>query len=213
MSFDRLAPCYLGMEWALAGRKMHRCRTAFLARVPTPHNILICGEGPGRSLVECRRRFPAARILVVEESGRMIAAARTTLIRAGLSPDHIGFAQVDALEWTPPGPEFDLIITHFFLDCFTPAQLTRLVPAIARAAAPGSSWLIADFALPPRGPARWRARTIHEALYLFFRAVTGLSARRLTPPDALLSSSGFQCRGREVIEWGLLQSDWWRAPG
>src|ERR1041385_77794 len=50
MSFDALAPHYLWMEWLLAGRKLQRCRTAFLDEARAARDILLLGEGNGRFL-------------------------------------------------------------------------------------------------------------------------------------------------------------------
>jgi hypothetical protein len=108
-----------------------------------------------------------------------------------------------------PQNQFDLIATHFFLDCFTPAQLEILIPKIALAAAPNAVWLIADFQAPNAGLRRIRARLILQVMYLFFRIVTRLPARELTAPDAFLKRNGFFLRERRVSEWGLLKSDFW----
>jgi hypothetical protein len=72
-----------------------------------------------------------------------------------------------------------------------------------------ATWLLADFRVPERGLGRYRALMIHRLMYLFFRAVTGLSALRLTEPDGFLEGNGFRLREREVSEWGLLHSDRW----
>ncbi len=77
MSFDRLAPWYRWMELLCAGQKLQRGRIAFLGQIPPPRHILLPGEGHGRTLRECRRRFPEARITCVDASAGMIAQARS----------------------------------------------------------------------------------------------------------------------------------------
>lgn len=210
MSFDILAPHYRWMECVLAGEKLQRCRTAFLGRVTAARKVLILGEGPGRFLVECRRRLPCARIACVDASERMLAQARRRL--PGCRPDanHVTFIHADALEWTPTGGGYDLIVTNFFLDCFRPDQLERMISRLARAAAPDANWLIADFKMPPAGLRRVRGRLILWAMYAFFRAMTRLPARELTAPDSFLERAGFYLHQRVESEWGLLHSDWWR---
>src|SRR5215469_5978584 len=71
MSFDVLAPHYRWMEFVLAGKKLQRCRTAFLSQVADRQNVLLVGEGNGRFLVECRRSLKNARITCVDASARM----------------------------------------------------------------------------------------------------------------------------------------------
>jgi SAM-dependent methyltransferase len=210
MNFDRLAPHYRWIEGVSAGHKLQSCRTAFLKEIAAPERILIVGEGNGRFLVECRRAWPCARITCVDSSRRMLALARARLLRAGFADAGVDFIHADALDWPAPRAAFDLVVTHFFLDCFPEEQLERVVSLLAEAAAAGAEWLLADFQIPGSGLARWRARLIVGSLYLFFRAATGLPARRLIAPDALLERNGFQLAARRVTDWGLLRSDRWR---
>ena len=212
MTFDVLAPHYGWMELALAGEKLQRCRTAFLDEVPSARNILLAGEGHGRCLVECCRRFNNARILCVDASGGMLARARGRLAAAGGAAARVEFICADILHWPAPARAFDLIATNFFLDCFRPEQLGQLIARLARAAAPGANWLVADFQISPAGLKRARSRLIVATMYVFFRAVTRLPARRLTAPDPWLQRAGFVLHRRREAEWGLLRSDWWRRP-
>lgn len=210
MSFDPLAPYYHGMEILLAGGKLHRGRVAFLDQIPPPQNILLPGEGHGRTLLECRRRFPGSHITCVDASERMLAQARKQLARRQLSAARVQFIHADLRHWLPPAQAYDLIITHYFLDCFRPDQLAQILPRIAAAATPDATWLLADFHIPPAGFARWRSQLILWSLYVFFRTVTRLPAQRLTPPDIYLQAAGFTRHCRQETEWGLLHSDWWR---
>ncbi len=209
MSFDLLAPHYRWMEAVLAGGKLQRCRAAFLESVKGAQSILIVGEGHGRFLTACRAALPTARITCVDASQGMLKRAKLELARGGLEPDGIEFIHADALTWKAPTQQFDLIVTHFFLDCFTPEQLEPLIAKLAASARPKAQWLLADFQEPSSGWEKWRARWILASMYGFFRIATRLPARRLTPPDKYLECNGFQLKERQVSELGLLRSDWW----
>jgi ubiquinone/menaquinone biosynthesis C-methylase UbiE len=209
MSFDSLAPHYRWMEWLLAGKKLQRCRTAFLPRVGQAQNILILGEGHGRFLEECRRVLAGARITCLDASGVMLAVARRRLQRLGLTSEGVEFIHANALAWKPPRGTYDLIVTHFFLDCFRSDQLQEMVARLALAAKPRAAWLIADFAVPAEGPGRYRALVIHRLMYAFFRLATRIPARVLTPVDDFLRAHQFELGMRISSEWGLLQTDLW----
>ncbi|MEY4483587.1 MAG: hypothetical protein RL693_1039 [Verrucomicrobiota bacterium] len=213
MSFDTLAPVYRWMELISAGDKLQRCREAFLAEVPVPRQILIAGEGHGRSLVACRRQFTEAQITCVDSSQGMLRQAREALRCHGLTEDGVEFIHADLLSWSPPQGRYDLLVTHFFLDCFRADQLEVLVPLLASAAAPHASWLIADFQEAPSGWRRMRSRIILWMLYRFFRVTTQLPADQLTPADPFLKAAGFQQQRRLETEWGLLKSEWWQLAG
>jgi len=210
MSFDILAPHYHWMECVLAGGKLHRCRTSFLDQVPCARSILLLGEGHGRALVECHRRFPHARIVCVDASQRMLAEARRSLARNNQDDGRVRFLQADLLHWIPTGEPCDLIITNFLLDCFRPEQLDRIITQFSEAAGPEASWLIADFKTPSAGLKRIRGRLILWTMYTFFRKITGLPASELTAPDQFLERAGFTLTSRIESEWGLLHSDWWQ---
>ncbi len=213
MSFDSLAAHYRWMEWLLAGRKLQRCRTAFLRRIHPPCEVLLLGEGNGRFLEALLQIHPQARVTCVDASAAMLERARARL--AGDS-SNVAFVHADIFSWAAPGRKFDLIASHFFLDCFLPDEIDWIVDRIADAAVPNAQWLLADFCEPAKGPARWRARIILRSMYVFFRRVTGLSGSRITPPEKFLQPRGFRLRAQVITEWGLLHSDWWTrdsAPG
>jgi ubiquinone/menaquinone biosynthesis C-methylase UbiE len=207
--FDRLAPHYGWMERLLAGRKLQRCRGAFLQTIPVPRRALVAGPGHGAFVAELLRAHPHLHCTCVDSSAGMLQAARARLRADGLDESRAEFIQADLLDWAAPDGKFDLIVTHFFLDCFRPEQLERLMPKLSAAAAPKACWLLADFQEPAAGPAKWRARAMLEIMYVFFRWAAALPASQLTPPDSLLARQGFALGQRRTFDWGLLHSDLW----
>lgn len=205
MTFDRLAPFYPAMESIAAGGKLQRCRLAFLDEIPAPRRVLLAGEGHGRFLTECTRRFPEAEIVVVDASARMLEIA---MRKPGAS--RVEFIHSDLLEWQPQEGDFDLIVTHFFLDCFPADSLATIVARLAGLAAGDAHWLLADFQIAPTRMAGLRCRVIVALLYRFFRITCGLHADALVSPDADLIKSGFLRHRRITTELDLLKSEWWR---
>ncbi len=209
MSFDSLAPYYRGMEVLSAGGILQRCRTLFLAEGASCRRVLLLGEGPGRFLVELLRANQRAEVTCVERSPRMIREALRQMKRNGLDDARTRFEQGDVLTWEPPSGTFDLIVTHFFLDCFRPNELERLVAKVAASATDQARWLLADFRLPESGWRRCRARMVLALMYAFFRCTTELSAARLTRPDDFLEAARFRLAGRRLANFGLVHSDLW----
>lgn len=209
MSFDNLAPYYRSMERWTAGGRLQKARTAFLEVIPVPRRILTVGEGHGPFLLECCRRFPEASIVCVDASAAMMVQAKDALKKGGLSDARVQWVRADALTWEPPAASFDLIVTHFFLDCFTEAQISTLIPRLAEAADRHASWLLADFQVPQGLWRGLRSKSILAMLYLFFGMVTRVPARKLVIPDPFLQAAGWRLQKRVEYEWGLLKSDWW----
>ncbi|MBL9216146.1 MAG: class I SAM-dependent methyltransferase [Opitutaceae bacterium] len=209
MSFDRLAAHYGWMEAVVAGPRLQRSRVAWIDRLADRRRLLIAGVGHGRFLRAFLARRPSARVTCLDASRGMLHEARERARRAGCDLARVEFVHARLPEWSPPAEPFDAIVTNFFLDCFPPAELAATVACLASAAAPDARWLLADFAVPKRGPPRWRAQAVHALMYAFFRATTGIQARALTEPDPLLAAHGFVLRGRKSAEGGLLRADWW----
>jgi ubiquinone/menaquinone biosynthesis C-methylase UbiE len=211
--FDLLAPYYPWMERLLAGPRLQRCRTTWIAELAGTRHLLVAGVGHGPALAVVLRHHPEIHITCVDASERMLAVARQRAQEADLDLSRLEFVHATLPDWQPPAGQFDAIATHFFLDCFAPEQLGPVVSALARAATPHVRWIVSDFTLPPHGPARWRALAVHRLMYFFFRITTHLPARRVTPPDPVLAAHGFRLLSRKTHDWGLLQADLWQRAG
>ena len=196
MNCDRIARCYRWLEYAGFGRALERRREAFLADVSTARRVLVLGDGDGRALAALLAAAPNAQIDYVDVSARMLDLARQ---RAGSV--RVVYRNDDALTTPLPFAEYDLIVTHFFLDCFDEADQARLVARIARAAVPQARWLVSEFRKPG---------LLVRALYLFFRATTGLQTRRLVDHHPLFQCHGFRLTRSDPAWRGLLASELWR---
>jgi ubiquinone/menaquinone biosynthesis C-methylase UbiE len=208
MSFDSLAPHYRWMEWLLAGSKLQRCRTAFMDKLSGAHRILLLGEGHGRFLEALAKRNPSVRITCVDASSRMLLEAERRLRKSRVQLS-VEWVHADVFSWFPESRDYDCIVTHFFLDCFTGEQVNELVRKYSACLKPEGKWLLADFCQPSDGFRRLRARAILWLMYRFFRFATKLRADNLAPPDASLAANGFGLRKRLAFDWGLLHADLW----
>jgi SAM-dependent methyltransferase len=203
-NFDGVARWYRWLEYAAFGRALERCRFALLPELAEARRVLILGEGDGRFLQQLLQVNPRAWVDVVEASSQMVKLARGRL--TGRDRGRVHFHQADARSWNFPRAEYDAVVTCFFLDCFTPETLAGLMPRISESAAPGASWLLAEFAESPS----LRSRVWLGAMHSFFRATTHLEARRLGPFADLLSSGGWR-RFRQVAgAGGLMNAELWR---
>jgi SAM-dependent methyltransferase len=192
---DGIARWYRWIEYAGFGRALERRREAFLNHVADARRVLAMGDGDGRALAALLAAAPHACVDYIDVSARMLELARK---RAGT--EHVNYRCEDARIAGLPSAEYDLIVTHFFLDCFDENDLEPLVARLSDAAAPRSRWLISEF----RGHG-WLVRV----LYLFFRFATGLRTRRLVDHHPLLQRHGFRLAHHEDAWRGLLTSELW----
>lgn len=214
MNFDALAPWYRTLEWIAFADGLQRCRTACLDEIVAPRRALIVGEGNGRFLCELLRVHPEVEVDCVDASQRMLELARKRLERE--LPDRVQcvrFLQHDLTSWSPPERHYDLLITHFFLDCFGEAQLAVIVGKLAQAASENASWLLADFCVPAKGIARLHAQAWLVIMYQFFRATAGIDAKQLIDPTPFLRDDGFALARQHSFRKGLLKSEMWTRAG
>ena len=116
----------------------------------------------------------------------------------------------DALSYLarPAGDDYDLVATHFFLDCLTQTEVDALAAALATKLAPEARWLISDFRIP-QGPMRLPARALVGFLYLAFRILTGLRTNRLPDHAAALTRRGFTRTDHHSSLFGILTTELW----
>ena len=205
MNFDRLAPHYDWLEAVTAGPRLQRARTHWMETLAGCQRVLSVGEGHGRFAEAFAMRFPNIELTCVEGSQAMLTRAKK---RVGDGSAKINWMQADLLFWEAP-KKYDAIVTCFVLDCFPADTLAKIIAKLANCATDDAAWLVADFAIPQRGLAHYRARIVHRLMYAFFRLVVGLPAKRLVAPDDLLKTHGFYLTSRRESEWGLLRTDLW----
>jgi SAM-dependent methyltransferase len=198
LNCDRIARAYRWFEYAAFGGELERRRFRFLAEVGGARHALLLGDGDGRFLARLVGQDRALIADTVDLSLRMLELARA---RAGV--ERVTYRHADARVAPLPPDEYDLIVTHFFLDCLEECELEALVHRVSEAAQPGALWLISEFREP-----RW-AHLCLRSLYLFFRVTTGLKTRRLVDHRKALQRYGFRLLQEEVSRAGLLASELW----
>jgi spermidine synthase len=210
MKIGRLAPWYRWIEYTAFGKALEERRFAFLPYLAAARNILILGEGDGRTLDRVLAVAPAARIDVIEKSAEMIELARH---RAGNQAHRVRFRCEDALTAEWPDAPYDAIVTLFFLDCFEERDARCLIRRLAANLRPEGVWLVSEFAIPEKGWRRWHARIWVETMYRFFGIATGLRTQTLPPIEQLLTEAGMRRTERQQTRAGLMISEVWTPSG
>ncbi len=210
--FDRLSWCYAGLERMVFGGRLQACRTASLHALRDPRRVLILGEGDGRFVVELRRRCPAARIVVVDASAKMIRRARLRLLASGGATD-VAFVVADARFVDLDADPFDAVVANFFFDCFEPSAQAGLLDRVERWLAPEGLLVLGEFVPAPTRAGRLWRRLLSPAMHVFFRAVAGITARRLQDIPAALRVRGFVAVTVAESLGGFLHSSAWRRGG
>lgn len=212
-NFDRVATPYRWLEYASFGPYLERCRTAQLRQLDGAGRALLLGDGDGRFLARLLASNPLVTADVVDSSHAMLRLLDWRIGRMGeQARRRIRLHHADALSWTPAG-RYDLVISHFFLDCFFPGQIEQLLDRLLPHLDPRSRWVISEFCILPNAPASYFSAGIVGLLYRAFGLLTGLAVRELPDYAAALRSRGLTLAREEVFLGGLLKSQLWRLPG
>lgn len=207
-NFDRLAGVYRWMEWLSFGPWLHRCRRAFLAEMSGAQRALVIGDGDGRFTAALLRANAGVQVEAVDASAAML---RVLQRRAGPDAARVRACLADARRWMPEPRGYDLVATHFFLDCLTTDEVRALAERIRPALAADAAWVVSEFAVPRGFYGRLIARPLIAFLYFAFRVLTGLRVRRLPEHCAALQRAGFVLRERRTWLGGLLAAEMWTA--
>jgi len=144
----------------------------------------------------------------------MIELAEHRVAKLGPSfQERVRFHHMDVREFEAPPGAYDLVVTHFFLDCFSEAELPNVVSLLISWATPQTQWLLSDFREAEGFLGRAWTCTVIRSLYAAFRLTTGLRVTRLPGYRAALLQAGFCACREENAVGGLLHSSLWKARG
>jgi SAM-dependent methyltransferase len=209
-NFDPVARIYRYAEYLTLGPLLQRTRTHFLPQLTECRRVLALGDGDGRFLARLLQQNRGLQAVAVDTSAEMLTLLQTRCHK--VMPHDTNRLRIwygSALHVTP-AKDTDLITTHFFLDCLTQPELNTLAQTLAANTAPGTLWLLSDFAIPPTPLLKPLAALYIRSLYLAFRILTGLRITHLPNPQSALTAAGFQRIARHDILYGLLYAEIWK---
>jgi ubiquinone/menaquinone biosynthesis C-methylase UbiE len=208
MNCDFIAPLYRWLEYATFGRTLQRRRREFLGLLGDAQSALIIGDGDGRFLAELHRRYPECEVDSIDLSARMLSLARSRT-----RSSRIHFLQADARFVEFPRAQYDLIVTHFFLDCLSDSDAAAFITRASAGAAMNARWIVSEFRMPSHGWPALHAALWLKTMYFFFLLTTGLAINRLPRYRQHLAAQGFILE-REVTErFGMVASESWIRIG
>jgi hypothetical protein len=205
-NFDRLARIYRWMEWVSFGPWLWRCRCTFLHALADRKHALIVGDGDGRFAARLLKENAEIAIDAVDSSTAMLSAL---LRRSAANSLRVRAFHADARQWQPALPPYDLIVTHFFLDCLTTEEAESLANRLRKVTSPAAIWIVSEFSVPAGIFGRLVAFPIVRGLYCAFGLLTGLRVRALPDHTTALRKAGFVLKKRSTRLCGLLASEQW----
>ncbi len=211
--FDRVARLYRPMEYASFGSLLERCRFYHLPALLSRRRALVIGDGDGRFLARLLAANPQLRADTVDASPAMLRLLFGRAASIG-AQNRLTTLCADARASLPSADGYDLVVTHFFLDCLTSAEAEQLIARVRSRLAPEAVWLVSEFQVPAAGQLRTQVgKWLIASLYAAFHLLTGLRVRQIPPWRDLLATAGWTNTASRISLGGLLTSELWQYCG
>ena len=231
VDFDKVARVYRWFEYLSFGGALQRCRLAQMARMLSARHALVLGDGDGRFTAALLAGNRQVSVVALDSSAAMLsllaarardlgASGRLTTVQgdalrllalAGSGPDLKGMDRPGSqpsgahdVLWPREG--FDLVVSHFFLDCFSTGEVERLADGVLPRLVPGALWVVSEFDTP----VPW-TRWVVACLYKAFRLLTGLGPQTMPLYEEALAMAGCVCVETRPSLRGLLKSTAWQT--
>lgn len=212
LNFNSIARPYRWLEYLTFGRALENCRNHYLAQLVDRRNALVLGDGDGRFTIKLLGVNQDIKVLAVDISATMLELLRQRCDRIPGAAARLRTLNANALTFPLEDAQasYDLVVTHFFLDCLAPPEVDCLITRINPTLPPGALWLISDFRIPA-GIMRLPAKLLIRSLYLAFGMLTGLRTTHLPDYAAALAQAGFTRIAHQHRLLGILTTELWQA--
>ncbi len=208
-NFDLIAKPYRWLEYLTFGPALQKTRLHYLPALLNSRNALILGDGDGRFTAALLAANPNITIHAIDISATMLQLLRQRCESAiPNAAARLRTQEANALT-VPLNSNYDLIVTHFFLDCLTQPELNSLVTRVTKNMQPGALWLLSDFRIPSN-LAKLPAQLLIRSLYLAFRILTNLRTTTLPNHTTPLRQSGLTRIAYHHRLSGILTTELWR---
>lgn len=166
------------------GSALVRAQVYLLQFIPKNSKVLIAGGGTGWILEEIAKIHPSGlKITYAEIAPKMMALSK----KRNTGGNEVDFIN-DAVEDAALPNDHNVVITPFLFDNFREDNFQKIFAHIHGALKPNGLWLNTDFR--PTGKL-WQ-KILLGSMFLFFRMVCGIEARKLPGIQAAFDKYGYR---------------------
>ena len=203
--FNFLSRFYDHLLLFTSGKIIVKSQVSQIKNLPYCSKALLIGEGTGSFLKELATSGKALHIVYLDISEGMCQLAQKKL-KITNHATQIEY-RIGSFEQLAEGEYFDLISTNYFLDVFTPEQLDVYIPLLSSHLKKDGIWYCTDFYKPSKLRVKdYLFKPILSVLYLFFRAICRLPAKKLPPSFEKLAMYGLKEDSAKFFLGGLIKS-------
>ncbi|MEZ4947108.1 MAG: methyltransferase domain-containing protein [Cyclobacteriaceae bacterium] len=193
--FDKIAPFYDKLAGFAFGNSLMSAQEYNLDTIAEGADVLVIGGGTGKFLTQLLVKNKSCRIWFVEASEKMIELAKKNLNFTNR------VIYMHGTHENGPDRNFDIVITHFFVDMFTDLELHNVMQIIHGHLKSQGRWLVADFV----NHKYWH-RIFLKVMYIFFNCLGALDIRSLSNWDRIIQSGYFKKIDASSFYGGFINS-------
>jgi tRNA (cmo5U34)-methyltransferase len=182
--FNWLAPYYDRLTTLVFRGRLQEAQRTYLNLIPRDAHVLIIGGGTGWLLNELMHVNPSCHIYYVDASVSMIDLAKC---KVSAHQGHRIVFIAGTQDSIPAQIEFDVVITHFFLDLFSSHTIAGVIGKLNGSLRKNGLWLISDFVNK-----KWWQEIMLAVMYAFFRVTCRIEATKLPDWTRLLKHEGLE---------------------
>lgn len=196
--FNSIATSYDFLARMVFGNAIMRAQLWYLSKIPTHANVLVIGGGTGWWLKDLLKLNATCRVSYIEASSKMIAIAKRN------SENNARIHFIHGTEESIPKAEFDVVITHFFLDMMDNSQLELFFDQVTNVLKPSAAWVATDFV----NHRLWH-RALLGLMYLFFRMLGAIEINRLPDWQQIFKARGYTSGETRYFFRTFIESRWY----
>ncbi len=183
-NYDNASWFYDRLSRVVYGKALINAQNAFLHLIPAKSNILIAGGGTGRIIEDIATIHPSGlQITYVEISKKMMALSK----ERNTGKNNIHYINA-AVESAGLEPGFDVVITPFLMDNFTPETFDKVFSTLHHLLKPAGLWLNTDFQLT----GKWWQKLLLTTMYSFFNLLGCMETSYLPAIKQRFKISGYE---------------------
>ena len=204
--FNKIAPFYHAVSMICSFNRIHKSQIWLLSKGMKFSKVLIIGGGDGRFLLEAMKQGLSEQYYYIDISNAMIKLAQGKIEKqSNLSLNSVVFI-CGSYQDIPKNRKFDLIVTPYFLDCFSDDELFLVVAKLHTQLTIEGTWFFTDFNIPEDITRSFIFKNIIQILYRFFNLFCDLEVNHLPDFNKEFCKYKFSILHEKYFLGGLLVS-------
>ena len=179
--FNKIAPFYDAASTICSLNRIHQSQMWLLSKKMKFSKALIIGGGDGKFLLEAMKQGLSEQYCYIDLSDAMNKLARNKIEKQlPLSLNSVVFI-CGSYQDIPEHQKFDLVITPYFLDCFSEDELSLVMAKLYAQLTMAGTWFFTDFNIPKDMTRSFIFKNIVRLLYRILNLFCDLGVNSL--PD------------------------------